>query len=75
MDLHCLFTARVVGEDRHYIFNSEYKVRRINGTSTVPKIESVGQLLELLFAVFGINVEDSFSDVELFKQSCEHFLK
>ena len=73
----CLFVARVVGGERHCIFNAEYRVRGPDGSSaTVAKIASVTELLDLLVStVFGIDVGvESFPDQALLMQSCEHSL-
>lgn len=63
-----LFTARIIGAERHHLLNSEYVIRRHDGTATKRIMSSTAEVLLLLQDVFGIDLPTDLdaSKVEAF---------
>ena len=79
----CLYTCRVVGLDRVYIYNSDYCIRKYTGELTKTKIESPTELLKLLQEEFGISldfmiknekIEENEEKQKKFEEYANHFL-
>ncbi len=64
--VNCLFVALVVNEDRHFILDSEYCVRRKDGSITKQHINSIETFRTILETVFNIkNAFDSESESDV----------
>lgn len=58
-----LFAARIIGNERHHVLNSEYVIRSASGIAVKRCLSSVQELLDTLTTVFGISLPSDL-DIE-----------
>jgi N-hydroxyarylamine O-acetyltransferase len=70
----CMFIARVVGGNRHYILNSEYSVRKADGTVARVTIVSIDMLNSLLATVFNVSFPLLGEEHKRARDCCQRYL-